>query len=111
MHGIGQFKFGKIKTVSKSGFWKWIWHFQTGSPAIHGDSEEDGVSDDVAVDAHYSETQSEKQKISERMLSWRVNHSGESINAPKYDKEVPRNHIPLLTNGTDVSFNVHYILL
>ena len=38
------------------------------------------------------------------MLSWRVNH-GESLNAPKYDKEVPQNHIPLLTNGTDVSFD------
>lgn len=32
-----------------------------------------------------------------------MNHGGESLNAPKYDKEVPQNHIPLLTNGTDVN--------
>lgn len=29
---------------------------------------------------------------------------GEGAGAPKYDKEVSHNHIPLLTNGTDVSY-------
>lgn len=29
----------------------------------------------------------------------------EGLGAPKYDKEVSQNHIPLLTNGTDVCFD------
>ncbi|KAL0410699.1 UNVERIFIED_CONTAM: Cellulose synthase A catalytic subunit [UDP-forming] [Sesamum latifolium] len=70
-----------------------------GSPAIHGDGEEDSVADDL----HYSENHGDKQKISERMLSWHMNYGREGVGAPKYDKEVSHNHIPLLTNGTDVS--------
>ncbi|KAL8555399.1 hypothetical protein ACS0TY_003274 [Phlomoides rotata] len=71
-----------------------------GSPAINGDGEDDGVADDV----HFSENQSDKQKNSERMLSWHMNYGrGEGPVAPKYDKEPSQNRIPLLTNGTDVS--------
>ncbi|KAL0374294.1 UNVERIFIED_CONTAM: Cellulose synthase A catalytic subunit [UDP-forming] [Sesamum radiatum] len=69
-----------------------------GSPAIHGDGEED-----FADDLHYSENHGDKQKNSDRMLSWHMNHGREGVGAPKYDKEVSHNHIPLLTNGTDVS--------
>ena len=75
----------------------------SGSPAILGDKEEDDV-DDGASDFNYpSENQNEKQKIAERMLSWQMTYGrGEDVVAPNYDKEVPHNHIPLLTNGQEV---------
>lgn len=74
-----------------------------GSPAIRGDREEDGDVDDGAADINYPlENQNQKQKIAERMLSWQMAYGrGEDAH---YDKEVSHNHIPLLTNGTDVSF-------
>lgn len=74
-----------------------------GSPAIRGDGEEDGDVDDVVADINYSsEDQNQKQKIAERMLSWQMTYGrGEDTN---YDREVSHNHIPLLTNGMDVSF-------
>lgn len=73
-----------------------------GSPAIHGDREEDGDVDDGAADINYaSENQNQKQKIAERMLSWHMTYGrGEDTN---YDKEVSHNHIRLLTSGMDVS--------
>ncbi|KAG9138232.1 hypothetical protein Leryth_001448 [Lithospermum erythrorhizon] len=76
-----------------------------GSPAIIGDAEEDSNADEGASDLHYSyEAQKEKEKVSERMLSWHMNYErGEDAGAPKYDKEVSHTHIPFLTNGTDVS--------
>ncbi|XP_071936347.1 cellulose synthase A catalytic subunit 3 [UDP-forming] isoform X2 [Coffea arabica] len=76
-----------------------------GSPAIDGDGEEDGSADDNVSDVRYSaETQNEKQKVAERMLSWHMTYGrGEDVGLPKYDKEVSNNNIPLLTNGTDVS--------
>ncbi|PQP98829.1 Cellulose synthase [Prunus yedoensis var. nudiflora] len=76
-----------------------------GSPAILGDREEDGDGDDGTSDFNYtSENQNEKQKIAERMLSWHMTYGrGEDIGAPNYDKEVSHNHIPLLTNGQEVS--------
>ena len=74
-----------------------------GSTAIGGDREEDGDVDDGATDTNYPlENQNQKQKIAERMLSWQMTYGrGEDTN---YDKEVSHNHIPLLTNGMDVSF-------
>ncbi|KAE9459810.1 hypothetical protein C3L33_08282, partial [Rhododendron williamsianum] len=76
-----------------------------GSPAIHGDGEEEGGADVGANDFHYSsENQNEKQKIAERMLSWHMAYGrGEDPAAPKYDKEVSHNHIPLLTHTYEVS--------
>lgn len=76
----------------------------SGSPAILGDREEDGDADEGASDFNYSsETQNQKQKIAERMLSWHMTYGrGEDIGAPTYDKEVSHNHIPLLTNGQEV---------
>ncbi|KAL2511642.1 Cellulose synthase A catalytic subunit 3 [UDP-forming] [Abeliophyllum distichum] len=74
-----------------------------GSPAIHGDGE-DGAADDGTSDFPYSETQNEKQKVSERILGLHMNYGrGEEIGAPKYDKEVSHTPIPLLTHGMDVS--------
>lgn len=75
-----------------------------GSPAIHGDGEEEGGADVGANDFHYSsENQNEKQKIAERMLSWHMAYGrGEDPAAPKYDKEVSHNHIPLLTHTYEV---------
>ncbi|KAL3622511.1 Cellulose synthase A catalytic subunit 3 [UDP-forming] [Castilleja foliolosa] len=74
-----------------------------GSPAIRGDEEQEENAD-VGSDLHISENQNDKQKISERMLSWHMSYGkGEDSGAPKYDKEVSHNHIPLLTNATDVS--------
>lgn len=76
-----------------------------GSPAILGDREEDGDADDGASDFNYSsENQNQKQKISERMLSWHMRYGqGEDASAPKYDNEVSHNHIPRLTGGQEVS--------
>jgi len=75
-----------------------------GSPAILGDTEEDGAATDGASDFNYdSDTQNQKQKISERMLSWQLTYArGEEVGAPSYDKEVSHNHIPLLTSGQEV---------
>jgi hypothetical protein len=76
-----------------------------GSPAILGDREEDVDADEVASDFNYtSEDQNQKQKIAERMLSWHMTYGrGEDVVvAPTYDKGVSHNHIPLLTNGTEV---------
>ncbi|KAK6933802.1 Cellulose synthase [Dillenia turbinata] len=76
-----------------------------GSPAVLGDREEDGDADDGASNYNYSaENQNEKQKITERMLSWHMTYGrGEDLGAPNFDKEVSHNHIPLLTNGHEVS--------
>ena len=75
-----------------------------GSPAILGDREEDADADDGGSEFNYnSEDQNQKQKIAERMLSWHMTYGrGEDVGAPSYDKEVSHNHIPLLTNGTEV---------
>lgn len=80
-----------------------------GSPAILGDTEEDGAAiDGAAIDGasdfnYDSDTQNQKQKISERMLSWQLTYArGEEVGAPNYDKEVSHNHIPLLTSGQEV---------
>ncbi|KAE8727467.1 Actin-related protein 7 [Hibiscus syriacus] len=41
---------------------------------------------------------------SERMLSWHATYArGEDVSAPNYDKEVLITHLPLLTNGQEVS--------
>ncbi|XWS77414.1 hypothetical protein CRYUN_Cryun01aG0259500 [Craigia yunnanensis] len=79
--------------------------FPVCSPAILGDREEDGDADDGGSDFNYSlENQKQKQKITERMLSWHATYGrGEDVGAPNYDKEVSHNHIPLLTNGQEVS--------
>jgi cellulose synthase A len=76
----------------------------TGSPAILGDREEDGGADNDANDFKYnSETQTQKQKIAERMLSWQMAYGrGEEVDAPNYDKEVSHNHIPRLTGAQEV---------
>lgn len=76
----------------------------SGSPAILGDREEDIDGDDNASDFNYpSEEQNQKQKAPERMLSWHMTYGrGEDAGPPKYDNEVPHNHIPLLTNGQEV---------
>ncbi|XP_058073675.1 probable cellulose synthase A catalytic subunit 8 [UDP-forming] [Magnolia sinica] len=73
-----------------------------GSPPVRGD-EMEGEADYVANDFNYSSgSQNQKQKIAERMLSWKMSYGrAEDVGAaPKYDgDEVPLNHIPLLTNG------------
>ncbi|GAU12645.1 hypothetical protein TSUD_121360, partial [Trifolium subterraneum] len=76
-----------------------------GSPPILGDREEDGDADNATNDFKYnSETQTQKQKIAERMLSWQMAYGrGEEVDAPNYDKEVSHNHIPRLTGAQEVS--------
>lgn len=72
-----------------------------GSPAILGDSDgEDGVSD-----CNYNtETQDQKQKSAERMLSWHMTYGrGEDVPPPNYDKKVPHNNIPLLPGREEVN--------
>lgn len=78
--------------------------FSLGSPAIQGDGEQDGNADDPTSDFQYPlEDGSGKQKVAARMLSWHTTYGrGEDGRAPIYDKEVSHNHIPLLTNGTEV---------
>ncbi|KAF6158558.1 hypothetical protein GIB67_040072 [Kingdonia uniflora] len=81
---------------------KTVYKRHKGSPPIRGDEMEDGDVDNVDTDFNYSsENQEQKQKISERMLSWHMTYGrGEDASpAPHYDKEVTHNHIPLLTNG------------
>lgn len=75
-----------------------------GSPAIIGDSEEDGGVDDGVSDFNYElENQNQKQKISDRMLGWQLTLGrSEEVGVPNYDKEVSHNHIPRLTNGQEV---------
>ncbi|XP_023756500.1 cellulose synthase A catalytic subunit 3 [UDP-forming] [Lactuca sativa] len=79
---------------------------QKGSPAVFGDKEED-VDVDVdenTADFPLTESQADKQKIAQRMLSWHMTYGrGEDTNAPAYDKEIPRNHIPSLTSAQEVS--------
>lgn len=75
--------------------------FVSGSPAVGGDREEDMAAADGASD-YETESQNPK-KISERMLSWQMKYGqSEEVGAPKYDKEVPHSHIPLLTGGKEV---------
>ncbi|XWS59131.1 hypothetical protein CRYUN_Cryun08bG0095800 [Craigia yunnanensis] len=76
-----------------------------GSPAIGGEEVEDAVANNVVNNSiHTSGTQGEKHKKAERTLSWDTNYSrGEDMAPPIYDKEVPLNHIPFLTNGSSVS--------
>lgn len=74
--------------------------FCIGSPAVLGDEEDAELDDDDdAIDLNYiSESQKQKQKIAERMMSWQMAYE----QPPNYDKEVSINHIPLLTNGQEV---------
>lgn len=75
----------------------------TGSPAVIGDKEEDVNADDIPADFHLTETQNEKQKIAQRMMSWHMTYGrGEDTSAPNYDKEGSNNHIPYLISGQEV---------
>lgn len=84
-----------------------------GSPAILGDSEEDGGADDGASDFNYDfENQNQKQKISESMLGWQLTLGRtEEGGAPNYDKEVSHNHIPRLTSGQEVIQLASYMII
>ncbi|KAL9424423.1 hypothetical protein AB3S75_036324 [Citrus x aurantiifolia] len=88
-----------------------------GSPAILGDREEDGDADDGASDFNYSsENQNQKQKISERMLSWHMRYGqGEDASAPKYDNEVSGElsaaspeHLSMASPGVGPGKRIHY---
>lgn len=88
--------------------------FCTGSPAVLGDEEDVELDDDDdAIDLNYiSESQKQKQKIAERMMSWQMAYGqAQDLPPPNYDKEVSFNHIPLLTNGQEVVQYVVSIIL
>ncbi|ONM10559.1 Cellulose synthase-5 [Zea mays] len=83
----------------------------TKSPPVHGEENEDVDADDVS-DYNYqaSGNQDQKQKIAERMLTWRTNSRGSDIGLAKYDSgeighgkydsgEIPRGYIPSLTHS------------
>ncbi|KAM0943645.1 putative cellulose synthase (UDP-forming) chromatin regulator PHD family [Dioscorea sansibarensis] len=77
-----------------------------GSPPVGGEEGEDGDADEVASDFNYSSgNQDQKQKIAERMLSWRMSRGrGEDMGPPKYDSgELPRSHIPLISHSQGFS--------
>ncbi|GMH30647.1 hypothetical protein Nepgr_032490 [Nepenthes gracilis] len=75
-----------------------------GSPAVHGDREEDVDADGVNDLTYSSENQNEKPKSAQRMLGWHMNNrQGDNNMATNYDKEVSLSHIPYLTNGREVS--------
>lgn len=79
-----------------------ILHELSGSPPIHGEEGEDGDADDGASDFNYLPgNQDQKQKIADRMLTWRMNSGqGEDIGRPKYDSgEIPRGYIPSLAHS------------
>jgi len=82
-----------------------------GSPPVHGEENEDADADDVS-DYNYpaSGNQDQKQKIAERMLTWRTNSRGSDVGLAKYDSgeighgkydsgEIPRGYIPSLTHS------------
>ncbi|KAJ3670215.1 hypothetical protein LUZ60_010539 [Juncus effusus] len=67
-----------------------------GSPAIHGEEGEDTDADDTSDFNYPSGNQDQKQKIQERMLTWR---EGQNMGRPKYDSgEIPR-YAPSLTTS------------
>ncbi|CAN0917412.1 Cellulose synthase A catalytic subunit 3 [UDP-forming] [Linum grandiflorum] len=70
-----------------------------GSSVILGDRDDEAEADDIN---YSSEKQNQKQKISEHMLSWRIGR-GEDAGSSSSDREAPPNHIPLLTNGQEIS--------
>ncbi|CAN6203385.1 unnamed protein product [Urochloa humidicola] len=83
-----------------------------GSPAIRGEEGDDTDADD-ASDFNYpaSGNDDQKQKIADRMRSWRMNAGGSGdVGRPKYDSgeigltkydsgEIPRGYIPSVTNS------------
>ncbi|CAN6303085.1 unnamed protein product [Urochloa humidicola] len=82
-----------------------------GSPPVHGEENEDIDADDVS-DYNYpaSGNQDQKQKIAERMLTWRTNSRGSDVGLAKYDSGeighgkydsggIPRGYIPSLTHS------------
>lgn len=88
-----------------------VWNY-SGSPAIRGEEGEDTDADDVS-DYNYpaSGSADQKQKIADRMRSWRMNAGGGGdVGRPKYDSgeigltkydsgEIPRGYIPSVTNS------------
>ncbi|KAG2534412.1 hypothetical protein PVAP13_9NG063509 [Panicum virgatum] len=85
-----------------------------GSPPVHGEENEDVDADDVS-DYNYpaSGNQDQKQKIAERMLTWRTNSRGSDVGLAKYDSgeighgkydsgEIPRGYIPSLTHSQSI---------
>ncbi|KAL6636719.1 hypothetical protein ACP70R_024291 [Stipagrostis hirtigluma subsp. patula] len=85
-----------------------------GSPPVRGDENEDVDADDDASDYNHpaSGNQDQKQKMAERMLTWRMNSGGSDrghyhakydsgeIGPTKYDSgEIPRGYIPSLTHS------------
>lgn len=65
----------------------------------------DADVDDVAIDLNYpSENQDQKQKITDRMMTWRVNNGqGEHSGPPKYDSgEILPNHMHYPTHSRTV---------
>lgn len=67
-----------------------------GSPSVHGEEGEDTDADDTSDFNYPSGNQDQKQKISERMLTWR---QGQDMGRPKYDSgEIPR-YAPSLTTS------------
>ena len=84
----------------------------SGSPAIRGEEGDETDADD-ASDFNYpaSGNEDQKQKIADRMRSWRMNAGGSGdVVRPKYDSgeigltkydsgEIPRGYIPSVTNS------------
>ncbi|KAH7661749.1 Cellulose synthase (UDP-forming) protein [Dioscorea alata] len=74
-----------------------------GSPPVSG---EDGGAEEGASDVEYSAgNQVQKQKIADRMLSWRMSRGrgGETGISKNDSGEFPRNHIPLITHSQGFS--------
>ncbi|KAK3145727.1 hypothetical protein QOZ80_3BG0256610 [Eleusine coracana subsp. coracana] len=82
-----------------------------GSPPVRGEESDIDADDTSDYNCPASGNQDQKQKIAERMLTWRMNsgrsddiglakyYSGE-IGHPKYDSgEIPRGYIPSLTHS------------
>lgn len=68
-------------------------------------SGEDEGAEEVASDVEYSAgNQVQKQKIADRMLSWRMSRGrgGETGISKNDSGEFPRNHIPLITHSQGV---------
>ncbi|CAA6659139.1 unnamed protein product [Spirodela intermedia] len=68
-----QFKMNRILNIIHLCF------YPSGRPPVRGEEPRDGGADDSSDSNHPSRNQDQKQKIAERMLSWRMNYGAEKM--------------------------------
>ncbi|GAB2232710.1 hypothetical protein Droror1_Dr00011757 [Drosera rotundifolia] len=77
-----------------------------GSPAVHGDLEEDLPAIDGNNELNFSSgSHGDLQSTTQRLLGWHrtTGSLGDDIEGPSYNKEVPLSRVAYLTNGREAS--------